>query len=251
LLYPPQGDRQRGFVAYEAADSAALDGACERLAQTTPPSDHRGLCAARRILTGRPLPEEVAAIAALGRPWAELWAADAALDAGNLPKALELVSAWDPELRQRAPALVRAARLERYRRLDAEAIRLTGRAAELGPPTPRLVAERVFALGDGGRGRAALEYAERYAAAFGAEGAWLVVFALARSDRLEDAQRRAQDLAPPSEGSALVRVVVGRGLAAARDPRTPGYLVNLMRAVGEHPDLMRAAAEYQAGIIRP
>jgi tetratricopeptide (TPR) repeat protein len=246
LLDPPASNRLGALVGYEGADLGAFDQACTALGQT-----ERGLCAARPILAGRPLPQTVAEVAAVGRPWAELWAADAALDAGNLPKALELVSSWDPELRQRAPGLVRAARLERYRGHGAEAIQLSGRAAELGPATPRLVAEREFSLGDGRHGQAALEYAERHAAAFGAEGAWLVVFALARAGRLEDAQRRAQDLTPPSEGSVLVRVVVGRGLAAARDRRAPGYLTNLMRVVGEHPDLMRAATEYQAGIQGP
>jgi tetratricopeptide (TPR) repeat protein len=250
LLDPPESDRLRALGAYEAADSAAFEGACETLAHATPPSDHRGLSVGHRILTGRsPLPpEELAELTSLGRPWAELWAADAALDSGNLPKALELVSSWPPDIRQRAPGLVREARLERYRGRSAEAAKLTQRAAELGAPTPRLVAERVFALADAGERQGALEYAERHATSLGPFGSWLVVFALARSDRLDDAKSRAAELAPPTEGSVLAHVVAARGLAAARDRRAAGYLTDELRGGRNQPDLLRAAAEYQAGI---
>jgi tetratricopeptide (TPR) repeat protein len=247
LLDPPERERLRALTAYEVADSAAFEGACEALAHA---SEHRGLCVGRRVLTGRPplLPQELGEITALGRPWSELWAADVALDSGDLPKALALVSSWPPETRQRAPGLVREARLERYRGRSAEAVKLTQRAAELGSPTPRLVAERVFALVEAGQGQAALEYAERHATPLGAVGAWLVVFALARSDRLDDAQDHAARLTPPTEGSVLAHVVAARGLAAARDRRAPGYLTAELRGGRNQPDLLRAAAEYQAGI---
>jgi hypothetical protein len=244
LLDPPERDRLGAFAAYEAADLAAFDEACAALGQ----AQHQGICAARRILAGRPPAEALAEIASLGHPWAELWTADVTLDSGDLPKALELISSWRPATRQQASGLVRAARLERYRGLSAEAIKLTQQAVELGSPTPRLAAERVYALGDAGQGQAALGYAERHVASLGEFGAWLVVYALARADRRDESQRRALDLTTSTGGSVLERVVAARGLAAAHDRRAPGYLIDQLRIWQQHPDLMRAAAEYRAGI---
>jgi hypothetical protein len=250
LLEPPARDAVGALAAYEASDPAALARASESLGSVSPPPELRGVLAGQRILGGHtPLsPGELGDLTALEWPWADLWAVDLALCAGDLPKAIELVASWQSAIRKYAPGLLREAQLERYRGHGDQAAKLTARAAELGSPTPRLVVERVFALAEVREAKAALGFAEKNTARLGPLGAWLVVFAKARAGLLDQARSQAADLTPPNEGSVLLRVAAARGLAAARDRRAPGYLTNQLRVLRGHPDLMSAAAEYQRGV---
>jgi hypothetical protein len=246
----PEVAAVRAAAAYEALNLGELESAVAAMgedAQDRPLG--RALSRGVGVAMGQaPLgPELIATLAVPEVPWGALIAVDAALDQGDLTLAGTVADAWG-EQRSLPPYALRLARLERYRKNPDAAVTASAVAAE-GGMTQRTLVERFYALVQARQIAEARELLAKYPAVLGPTTAWLQ----AHLDVLGGQTRRAKAFvggleAPPPEAPLLHRVLAARTLTLVGDRRGRGYVGDLFRLAGRHPDVLEAGRA--VGVVR-
>jgi len=232
----------RSAVAYEVGDSAELQGALALLGDARNDPSFAALAAGPGVLQGSryPDPQKLQALAVPSIPWGEIVAADSALDTGNLALAERVLSSRMAA--NAAPVhLLRVARLRRYQKHLDDALAASERALAEKPSAP-LAIERVLELVEKDKASDAREFVARHQSALGASFGWLsVVLDMATNQPKLAIGRLAQLEPPPDEAPAYLRLVAARALVSANDKRARGYVVQLVRRLGKHPDALATA----------
>jgi tetratricopeptide (TPR) repeat protein len=229
-------------IAYETLDPSDLQSSVEALGDAVNSRPAlAGLGSALKVIEGQdyPKPDELQSMSRSSVPWGELVAADAALDTGNLDLADKLVSAW-PDTSNRPVFAVRVARLRRYQGKNDEALRASDQAMSQGNVTARDLIERVYDLLAAGDVKGAHDVVAKYSTLLGPMTAWLQVLVNAPKHRAEANVKAAQLDLPPDAAPVLLRVMVARALAAAKDKRAVAYARGFKRSERKNPDVVAA-----------
>jgi hypothetical protein len=239
----------RAAAAYERLDP---DGVALALQAVRPADRKLPFLAALSIgldaLSGKPVPDAVkhGALGAAEAPWADLVAMDLALDSGDLQAADALSTSWGKDSESRALRALRLARLARYEgKLDA-ADSLSQSALEHATVSPRVLAERVFALVAHDHASDVAPLLSRYPLVLGPLATWLNAYATAAlpgSGSGDAARAKVASLDPPPAGAPFeARVMAAAALGALKDRRRGGDYVHDLLATGNlNPDLVAAA----------
>lgn len=227
----------RAAVAYETLDATALASATEALTAV----EHGGLRAAKRVLSGTPVPaSELEQIAAPDVVWGEVVAVDAALDVGDLDRADKIVATWGKRA-DRAVFALRVARLRRYQGKTDDALKASAVAVSAAVTQAALV-ERVYCFIAADRPKDAADVLAKYPTVLGPMSAWLGALIDAAQNRVADANvKTAQLELVPDAAPLLLRVLSLRALAAAGDRRAKAQVRLMAKALPRHPDVLLAA----------
>lgn len=224
----------RVALAYEEGDVARLASLANELDASTPAA--RLLAIARDRLRGVRLHERdrAAPLVAENVPWADVIAADLALDRGDLEAASAVVRAWPDPKRSPARAL-RLARLLRYEGRPGDAREALAAAGQGRGPAM----ERVLLATDGAGAGEPVPLDARA----GPERVFLEAL-LAASTNGEAARKRLADAKPPPTDAPLsLRLAAALAYAMAGDAAQAEPLVaSLLRQAPTNPDILRAAA---------
>ncbi|HET9932163.1 MAG TPA: hypothetical protein VFQ35_15775, partial [Polyangiaceae bacterium] len=234
----------RSVVAYENGDAAELEAALSLLgaSRTSPP--FAALAAGPAVLQGTRYldAQKLQALAAPSIPWGELVAADSALATGNLELA-ERVLAVHAKSNAAPVHLLRIARLRRYQKRLDDALSASERALSEKPSAP-LGIERVLELVEKERAGEAREFVARHQGALGASAGWLSVVIDMAANQPKLALGRMTQLEPPSaDAPVYLRLIAARALVVSNDKRARGYVLDLARRLGKHPDAIAIAVE--------
>jgi tetratricopeptide (TPR) repeat protein len=232
----------RGAVAYESGDSAELEASLALLGDARSAPSFAALAAGPGVLQGNRYlePKKLEALAAPSIPWGEIVAADSALNTNNLTLAESVLG---PRMKANAAPvhLLRIARLRRYQKRLDDALAATERALAERPSAP-LAIERVLELVEKDKAPEAREFVARHQASLGPSAGWLsVVVDMAANQAKLAASRLTQLEPPPDEAPAYLRLVAARALVMGNDKRARGYVVQLVRRLGKHPDAIATA----------
>lgn len=231
-LSPAVARDVRGLTAYEAVDLRALSAEIEAAPDASPV-----LAAARdRLRASRPFDRaRLDALRRSGAPWSALVATDAALDAGELGFAREVVSAWGDVKGHPARAL-RAARLARQEGRSADARELLEAAG--GGHAALLETALLDADSQQGRVRALAALDDR----FEPERSFLLVYLRARQGGPDEGRALLAKLEQPANTAPLsVRILAGLAAAEIQDGEwVDAILKPLLRTWGRNLDVVRA-----------
>lgn len=197
------------FIAYEAGDLAAMTSAAGRRAED--PRTEPVAAGIARLAGKAPLPGPVIeALARSPKPWADLVAMDAALDAGDLAQAQAIAAAWHGAEKHPVRAS-RMARLLRYTGKNGAAQAAAASAA------PTLAARIEAALAAAEMASARTAAIQALDAARTDEERWTAAFLLAREGRIVPAILKARALPiPPADAPLLLRTVAALAMSELR-----------------------------------
>ncbi|MDX2053925.1 MAG: hypothetical protein SFV15_16100 [Polyangiaceae bacterium] len=227
----------RSTIAYEEASAEGLRDALSRAGTDAAMSEPlKGAAVGLQLFSGGALSsEELRALVSSGAYWAGLVAIDAALDAGDLERAEELLLHW-PAIQDRPLHLLRLARLRRYEGRIREGVDITTRLFGRSVRTRRLLTEHAFLLLATGQDA---QVKELYSTIPEAKDPWLSAL-LGFGPRAVTLRIRSMEL--PADETLDGRVVVARTLALARDPRTRSYVAAIQRDFPNNPVVRRLEA---------
>lgn len=237
--------------AYENLDGAAAS----RLAASLPPepgaSAPEPLRQAEAIVQGavRLNDERLQQLASGQRPWAGPLAVDAALDAGRLELAEQLIQrlGWQPDSPEVA---ARLARLRRYQGQTAAALELAPVLSAGDRAGPRGITEAVLAFVAADRPSAAQAALHDSDGAAGSAQPWLELIVEVARGRQANAKKTAAALELPDKNRpALTQLVALRALAALNDRRGRAYHAQLEPRFRANPDVVAAA--HELGLAKP
>jgi len=237
----------RASVAYERLDPEGVALALERLsaeARTRP--EMAALVKAADVLKGNAVLDTAAlrTLASSDVAWGDVIAIDAALDAGNLTVANELIDRFR-DTKDRPPRALRVARHLRYteRAADAEAPATQATAM----PTARTVVERILVLLATNRGDEARSFVAKNAQVLGPMASWVLCYIDADGPRLAESRARAALLEPPSYMAPLLwRVVSALAMGDLGDrKRGLPYVKGLLKSFPKNPDVLIAAQAFR------
>lgn len=181
-------------------------------------------------------------------PWADLVAMDQALDAGDLETASKIAGLWTGN--PRSLRALRLSRLARYQGKADEAEKLSRAAFEGGTVTPRVLAERIFALAAAGKPADAVALFRTHPNAGGPATKWLRAYALASNGENDKAKSAIAGEDAPKEASMPVRTWAVMAYGAVRDARHGGELARSVVASGvTNPDVTAAAEKLGLGKV--
>ncbi len=231
-LPPPIAREVRGLAAYEACDLAALVAEVDAA-----PGAPRSLLQARdRLRASRPYDRtKLDGLRRSDASWSDLVAVDAALDAGELAFARQVVGVWG-DVKGHPTRAVRSARLARYegRAADARAL-LEGAGA-----THSALVEAALNDADTkeGRARALAALDDRHEP----ERRFLHVYLRARHAGPDEGRALLAKLKdPPGSAPLSVRAIAALAAAEIADgPRVDSILNPLLKTWGKNPDVVRA-----------
>jgi len=240
-LDPATKAQVKAILAYEAGDLGGLAPAATPADRARPSPLIDTLRA--RLLGARPVePARLQALA--GGPWADIVAADAALDEGDLPRAHQIIGHWSDA----AKHPVRALRLARLLRYDGDLEK--ARAALLAAAPSRLATiERALLDAE------VKEERERTAASLDdklePERKWLQAYLRARQGSPAAAKRAVAKLDDPApDAPRTLRLAAGLALGELQDKARGEPIVQpLVNAFPKNPDVTRAAVG--VGLVKP
>ena len=234
-LDPESGTELRAVAAYEAGDLAKLEPLAAALARD--PRGEVALAAVDRLRGAAPLAaERRSAVERAGALWGEAIAADAALDAGDLPAAAALLDRW-PDARRHP---LRAARLVRRLRYEGRADEARAVLEAAVPARVAPIDRALLAASKAARARLRRELDAEAAP----ERRWLNAYLHARDGAVDRAvQVLGGEELPGASAQLSVRVAAGLALAEMGDKkRGRRVLAPLLAAWPGHPDVVRAAS---------
>jgi hypothetical protein len=232
----------RASVAYERLDPEGVSLALDTLspeARTRP--EMAALIKAADVVRGNAVLDAVT-LRALASPevaWGDVIAIDAALDAGNLTVANELIDRFR-DAKDRPPRALRGARHLRYTERAADAEAPSSLAASL--PTARSVVERILVLLATNKGDEARAFVAKNAQVLGPMASWVLCYIDADGPRLAESRAKAALLEPPAPSAPLLwRVVTALAMGDLGDKkRGVPYARALLKALPKNPDVVVA-----------
>jgi len=237
----------RAAVAYERLDASALTLAVEALSPEVRASPQlSALVKAPDVLRGTSVldPTRLRALAASEVAWGDMIALDAALDAGNLVVARELIDRFH-DARDRPPRALRVARYLRYTDHAADADVPSKLALTL--PTARSVLERVLVLRANQKADEARSLVAKNATLLGTMAPWASAYVDAEGPRAGDARARAALLEIPPPGAPLAwRMLAALTMVELGDKKRSIDLVRALAHVNpRNPDIVLAADAFR------
>ncbi|HKQ70972.1 MAG TPA: hypothetical protein VJT73_16615, partial [Polyangiaceae bacterium] len=234
----------RAAIAYERLDVDGLTLAIEGLApDIRARPELAAFVKAPDIMRGTgPLePAKIRSLTALAVAWGDIIALDAALDAGNLPLAKELIDKFQ-DAKDRPPRALRVARYQRYSSRAADADSASKTALTL--LTPRSIVERILVLLGASKGDEARALVAKNAPMLGPMASWALAYIDADGPRAAEARSKASLLEPPPPIAPLPwRVLTVLAMGDLGDKKRGGpYVRTLVKAMPRHPDLITAAS---------
>lgn len=243
-------------VAYEKVDSERLGRALDPV-----PEEARKLPFVVPLQRGAALLEgkptglssgDLATTADDDAPWADLVAMDQALDTGDLETASKIGDLWRAGAEARPLRAVRLARLARFLGKGEDADRLSKMALDHGTVTPRVLAERVFALVAVNKAGEAVALFKTLPNAGGAATKWLRAYALASNAEVDKARSALASEDPPLAAPLPIRVWALMAYGAAKDARHGNELGKAIVQTGWiTPDVATAAERVGLGKVAP
>ncbi len=231
-------------VAYEKVDTERMSRALEPV-----PEEARRLPFVVPLLRGAALLEgrgsgisndKLTDMADDDAPWADLVAMDQALDTGDLETASKIAGLWTGNVR--SLRALRLSRLARYQGKTDDAEQLSRAAFDVGTVTPRVMAERIFALVSAGKPAEAVALFKTHPNAGGPATKWLRAYALASNNEIEKAKSAITGEDPPREAPLPVRMWAVMAYGAVRDARHGAELTRAVVSAGATtPDVVAAA----------
>lgn len=235
----------RAAVAYERGDGDGLSRAFDALS-----AESKGSPALAALVQGASLlrgagPHDAKALRALAdprTPWGDVVAIDAALDAGDLALAKELLDRW-PDAKDRPLHALRLSRYLRYAGTPAEADAPSKLALEAGPPNVRTLLERIAALVATDDTDGARKLLAKNPVVLGPMASWVGAFIDAAGPKANEARAKVALLElPPDAAPLALKLDAALALAALKDrKRGPDLVKSLVAALPENPDVAKAA----------
>ncbi len=234
------------FVAYERSDLEKLS----LLAKNLPDADDPNGLVRTRVALLRGLspvpPDAIERLRGADHVGGDLCAADAALDAGDLPRAKTVIDKWTDATLYPARAQ-RKARLLRYEGKNADAEKLL----ELAPNLRNTQVERILVEAESAQDRDhALSLVDDR---LGEMGPFLEAYVLARKGDDDKATKKLATLKTPSFDSPLaLRVVAALAFGELRDTERGETFVRVLHEkFPDNPDVNRAAKRYDIADTKP
>ncbi len=235
--------------AYELQDSKNLHKAMEAM----PPAEKKkpeyaAIRAAEGVLTGSDYPSssELEAFMKGNGLWADLVAADAALDQGDLGLARTIIKGW-PENDRTPLHQIRVARYERYKGRSRDAVHLSKKALDQASTSNRALIEYLLALLADDRLSEAIKLYddELYKDMLKPHDRWVTALLVGKDKGWMAANVMTSYLQPPTDAEPLsLQLLAVRSMSVAGDPRAGVYLKRMEKLVPENPDYLTAKSEY-------
>jgi tetratricopeptide (TPR) repeat protein len=237
----------RATVAYEKLDTDGLNLAMESLpAELRQRPELAGLAKAGDILRGNGALEanKIRSLAGLEVAWGDIIAIDAALDAGNMPVAKEIIDRFG-DAKDRPPRALRVARYLRYTDHAADAEAPSKQALNL--PTARTIVERVLILLATKREDEAHALVAKNAPLLGPMASWVLAYIDAGGKNVADVRAKAALLDPPGPNAPLLwRLVTALAMGDLGDrKRGVDVLRPLAKTLPRNPDVLVAADAFR------
>jgi hypothetical protein len=237
----------RATVSYERLDADGLNLAMESLpAELRQRPELAALVKAGDILRGSAALEanKIRSLAGLEVAWGDIIAIDAALDAGNLPVAKEILDRFG-DAKDRPPRALRLARYLRYTDHAADAEVPSKQALNL--PTARTIVERVLVLLATKREDDAHALVAKNAPLLGPMASWVLAYIDAGGKNVADVRSKAALLDPPGPNTPVLwRTVTALAMGDLGDrKRGVDVLRTLTKVFPRNPDVLVAADAFR------
>jgi len=235
--------------AYEYQDAKNLARALDAMPSADKDKpEYAALLLAEGILNGHQYPSasELESVMQGNGLWAELIAADAALDQGDLKRAQAIIKTWADN--ERTPLhQIRVARYERYKGRTRTAVNLSEKALEQATTSSRALIEHLSALlADDRLADAVKLFSDAlYKDMLKPYERWVDALLIGKDKGWMAANVITSYLQPPTRKEALgLQLLSLRAMSVAGDPRAGVYLKRLGADVPENPDYLLAKSEY-------
>ena len=235
--------------AYENQDAKNLSKAIAQMPDADKGKPEYGaLLLAEGILNGHEYPNagKLDGVMHENGLWAELIAADAALDQGDLDRAHTIIERWADN--ERTPLhQIRVARYERYKGRTRTAVSLSQKVLDQETTSSRALIEHLSALLADDRLPAATKLFSDalYKDMLKPYERWVDALLIGKDKGWMAANVITSYLAPPTRKEALSLQLLGlRAMCVGGDPRAGVYLKRLGADVPENPDYLLAKSEY-------
>lgn len=235
--------------AYENQDAKSLARALEAMpAADKEKPEYGALLLAEGILSGREYPGagKLDSVMRSNGTWAELIAADAALDQGDLKRAQTIIEAWADN--ERTPLHdIRIARYERYKGRTRTAVTISGRALEQATTSSRALSEHLWALMADDRLQDAIKLFSDalYKDMLKPYERWVDALLIGKDKGWMAANVITSYLQPPTKKEALgLQLLALRAMCVGGDPRAGVWLKRMGNEIPENPDYLLSKSEY-------
>ncbi len=235
--------------AYENQDAKNLVRALEAMPEVEKDKpEYAALLLAEGILNGREYPgaSKLDSVMRSNGLWAELIAADAALDQGDLKRAHTIIEAWAEN--ERTPLhQIRVARYERYKGRPRIAVSLSAKAIEQATTSSRALIEYLWALMADDRLPDAIKLFSDalYKDMLKPYERWVDALLIGKDKGWMAANVITSYLQPPTKKEALgLQLLALRAMCVGGDPRAGLWLKRLSNEIPENPDYLLAKSEY-------
>lgn len=211
----------RTVVAYERLDLDAFVNASDNVPIEARPLSLSVLGYGKGALSGNSKLSgaKLAAFAASDAPWADIVAADIALDTGDLTTMKTIAAQWAATDARPSRAL-RLSRFARYSGQKEDADRWSKMAISQGSVTLRALLERVFVLVDIGKAHDVAALVRGYPVVFGPLAKWANAYASASSGKIEEARAKVSTEDPPATTAPYAsRAIALSAMGAMKDVR--------------------------------
>lgn len=235
--------------AYENQDAKSLARALEAMPSAEKGKPEYGaLVLAEGILSGRDYPSagKLDGVMRSNGLWAELIAADAALDQGDLKRAQTIIEGWADD--ERTPLhQIRVARYERYKGRTRTAVDVSEKALEQATTSSRALNEYLWALMADDRLQDAIKLFSDalYKDMFKPYERWVDALLIGKDKGWTAANVITSYLQPPTKKEALgLQLLALRAMCVGGDPRAGVWLKRMSKEIPENPDYLLAKSEY-------